>query len=319
MASGFSRKALDAVAGQARWILFGGKGGVGKSTCAAAAALHAARRKRVLLLSVDPAHSLGDVFGARFDNQPREVPGGPAALHVREIDAAAEMDRFRTKYIAAVDEAFARIARSAGGDQAAFRDLIDLAPPGIDEVIAIADVADAVADRKGRYDVIITDTAPTGHALRLLQTPAVLRDWTLALMAILLKYREIVGAGTLAQLLVQLSKRLRRLQDILADPAQSRFVVVTRAAVLPLRESLDLIEALGPIGLSAGAIIVNAAGAGDCPRCRTSAKAQARAIDQLRGSAAGGACAIIEAPAEIPPPHGVEALTHWGLAWRRLT
>jgi arsenite-transporting ATPase len=319
VASGFSRKALDTVTGDARWILFGGKGGVGKSTCAAAAALHVARHKRVLLLSVDPAHSLGDVFAAKFDNQPRVVPGGPAALHVREIDAAAEMDRFRAKYIAAVDDAFGRIARSAGGDQAAFRDLIDLAPPGIDEVIAVADVADAVADRKGEYDVIITDTAPTGHALRLLQTPAVLRDWTLALMAILLKYREIVGAGTLAQLLVQLSKRLRGLQDILADRTQSRFVVVTRAAVLPLRESLDLIEALHPIGLSAGAIVVNAAGAGDCRRCRSSRIEQARVIAQLRASAAGGACAIIEAPAEIPPPHGVEALTEWGLAWRRLT
>ena len=160
------------------------------------------------------------------------MPGAPAGLRVREIDAAAEMDRFRRKYVEAVDEAFARIARTAAGDQAAFRDLIDLAPPGIDEVIAIADVAEAITEGKSGYDVIVTDTAPTGHALRLLQTPAVLRDWTLALMAILLKYREIVGAGTLAALLVQLSKRLRGLQDILRDPAQSRFVVVTRAAAV---------------------------------------------------------------------------------------
>ena len=130
------------------------------------------------------------------------------------------MARFREKYVAAVDDAFARIARTAGGDQAAFRELIDLAPPGIDEVIAVADVAEALTEGKGHYDVIVTDTAPTGHALRLLQTPAVLREWTQALMAILLKYREIVGAGTLASLLVQLSKRLRGLQEILADPAQ---------------------------------------------------------------------------------------------------
>ena len=163
---------------------------------------------------------------------------------MREIDAAAEMARFREKYVAAVDDAFARIARTAGGDQAAFRELIDLAPPGIDEVIAVADVAEALTEGKGRYDVIVTDTAPTGHALRLLQTPAVLREWTQALMAILLKYREIVGAGTLASLLVQLSKRLRGLQDILADPAQARFVVVTRAAALPAGESESLIASL---------------------------------------------------------------------------
>lgn len=299
-----------------RWLLFGGKGGVGKSTCAATAALHGAETRRVLLLSTDPAHSLGDVFGARFDNQPRQVPHGPAQLHVREIDAVAEMDRFRRKYVAAVDDAFARIARTAAGDQAAFRDLIDLAPPGIDEVIAVADVAEAITEGKGSYDLVVTDTAPTGHALRLLQTPAVLRDWTLALMAILLKYREIVGAGTLAALLVQLSKRLRGLQDILADRSQCRFVVVTRPAIVPVGESLSLVEALRPIGITVDALIVNATGAGQCRRCHATVAAQAVAVRELRRALAQRPYAIIEAPAELPPPHGATRLADWGRSWR---
>ena len=304
-----------------RWklLLFGGKGGVGKSTCAAAAALDLARTLRVLLLSTDPAHSLGDVFGVRFDNVPRPVPGGPAALKVREIDAAAEMEQFRGKYVAAVDEAFARIARTASGDRAAFRDLIDLAPPGIDEVMAVAEVTAAVAGSHSDYDVVIADTAPTGHALRLLQTPAVLRDWALALMAILLKYREIVGAGSLASLLVQLSKRLRALQDTLADASQSRFVVVTRPAMVPVTESLELIAALRPIGVHAGAVIVNAVGRGECGLCRAADAGQRRAITRLRDAVAGGGYAIIEAPAEIPPPHGAAALSDWRSAWRQLT
>ena len=140
--------------------------------------------------------------------------GGPPGSHVREIDAAPRWIVFAGSTWTPVDDAFARIARTAGGDQAAFRELIDLAPPGHRR-----------SDRHrrrgrsdystgtGGYDVIVTDTAPTGHALRLLQTPAVLRDWTQALMTILLKYRELVGAGALAALLVQLSKRLRGLQD----------------------------------------------------------------------------------------------------------
>jgi arsenite/tail-anchored protein-transporting ATPase len=300
-------------------LLFGGKGGVGKSTCAAATALELAESRRVLLLSTDPAHSLGDVFGARLDNVPREIPGGPPSLHVREIDAASEMDRFRRKYVQAVDDAFARIARSAGGDQAAFRELIDLAPPGIDEVIAIADVAETITEGKGGYDVVVADTAPTGHALRLLQTPAVLRDWTLALMAILLKYREIVGAGTLAQLLVQLSKRLRGLQDILADASRCRFVVVTRAAEVPVDESLSLIDALRPIGIAAGEIVVNATGAGTCSRCAGIRQGQARAIKGLRRGLGKKAYAIIVTPAEIPPPHRASRLREWRHAWRRLT
>lgn len=300
-------------------LLFGGKGGVGKSTCAAAAALDLARERRVLLLSTDPAHSLGDVFGARFDNVARPVPGGPPSLRVREIDATAEMARFRGRYVAAVDEAFARIARTSAGDQAAFRELIDLAPPGVDEVMAVAEVAGAITAPAGDFDVVVADTAPTGHALRLLQTPAVLRDWALALMAILLKYREVVGAGTLASLLVQLSKRMRALQEMLADEAQARFFVVTRAAMVPVSESLELIQALRPIGVRVEAVIVNAVGRGECALCRAAAADQRAAVTTLEGAVAGKGYAIIETPAEIPPPHGAAALSDWRSAWRRRT
>ena len=323
--SAFRRKKTrpaDLLEGKVRWLLFGGKGGVGKSTCAAATALDLATRdrtRRILLLSMDPAHSLGDVFGAALGDTTRTVPGGPANLHVREIDAAAEMARFRRKYVAAVDDAFARIARTAGGDQAAFRELIDLAPPGIDEVIAVADVAEALTEGKGHYDVIVTDTAPTGHALRLLQTPAVLREWTQALMAILLKYREIVGAGTLAALLVQLSKRLRGLQEILADPGQARFVVVTRAAALPVVESESLIESLRSLGIAVQAVVVNAVGAGSCARCRAVSQAEVKEIARLRRAVRAAGYAIIETPAEVPPPHGAGALAAWGTAWRQIT
>jgi arsenite-transporting ATPase len=290
---------------------------VGKSTCAAAVALELAQTGRVLLISTDPAHSLGDVFGARFDNEPRPV-AGTASLHVREIDAAAEMDRFRQRYVAAVDEAFSRIARAAASEQSAFRDVIDLAPPGIDEVIAIADVAETIADARSPYDVVVVDTAPTGHALRLLQTPAVLRDWTLALMSLLLKYREIVGAGQLAALLVQLSKRLRGLQDILADPSKSRLVAVTRPAVVPIDETLDLVGELGRLGIAVDRVVVNAIGSGTCSRCHDQSRAQRAAMTRL-SKALGSGYAIIGAPAEMPPPHGVTRLLDWRAAWRQIT
>jgi arsenite-transporting ATPase len=291
---------------------------VGKSTCAAAAALAAARDRRVLLLSTDPAHSLGDVFGVALGNDPTTIPGAPPALHVREIDAAGELARFRSRYVDAVDDAFARIARTPGADPAAFRELIDLAPPGIDEVIAIADVAETLGDARGGYDLVVTDTAPTGHALRLLQTPEVLREWTQALMAILLKYREIVGAGSLAALLVQLSKRLRALRAILSDPAQTRFVIVTRAAALPMQESAELIAALGSLKIAVGAIIVNAAEGGTCARCRRRARAaDAHVADLVRRTK--GRYAMIEAPAEVPPPHGPAALAAWSDTWRRIS
>jgi arsenite-transporting ATPase len=310
-------RSIAPISRPAKLLLFGGKGGVGKSTCAAAVALDLARTARVLLLSTDPAHSLGDVFGVPFGNEPRSVAGIPT-LHVREIDAAAEMDRFRRQYVAAVDEAFSRIAKAAGSEQSAFREVIDLAPPGIDEVIAVADVADTIADPGSPHDVVVIDTAPTGHALRLLHTPAVLRDWTLALMSLLLKYRDIVGAGTLAALLVQLSKRLRGLQDILANPDRCRFVAVTRPAAVPGEETLELLRGLQPLGITVDTVIVNAAGAGTCLRCHAQARAQRTALVRL-SQALGKGYVIIGAPAEMPPPHGVTRLVDWRAAWRAIS
>ncbi len=310
---------------QLRWILFGGKGGVGKSTCAAAYALNIAAAqpgRRILLLSSDPAHSLGDVLGTRVGDSAVAIPGGPANLLVREIDAAANLVSFRERYLDSVDSAFATLARGAiqvGADRAAFRQLIDLAPPGIDEVTAIAEVAEALAGSPHVADTIVSDTAPTGHALRLLETPAVLRDWTQALMAILLKYHRIVGAGPLAELLVQLSKRLRRLEGVLRDEAQTRFVIVTRAAALPRAETIRLQHALGRLGITIGGVIVNAAGAGTCARCKSIKRTESREIVALlKGLRGRRPYAIIETPAEVPPPHGAAALAHWATSWRTI-
>src|SRR5207253_5541922 len=104
--------------------------------------------------------------------------------------------------------------------------------------------------------------------------------------------------GTLASLLVQLSKRLRGLQDILADALQTRFVVVTRAAALPAAESTALLASLATLGIAVQAVIVNAVGGGSCGACGARLRAQAAEISRLRARrGASGAYAIIEAPA----------------------
>jgi arsenite-transporting ATPase len=298
----------------ARLILFGGKGGVGKSTCAAAAALQIARARpdaRVLLLSTDPAHSLGDVLGVRLGDNERRVRGAPANLRAREIDAAAGFDAFRKQYLGSIGTQ----------DRAPFRELIDLAPPGVDELISVADVAAALT--VDGVDVVVADTAPTGHALRLLQTPAVLRDWTQALMALLLKYRAIVNAGSLGAVLVETSKRVRMLQSMLVDPAETRFVVVTRAAGVPMAETDELLDSLRALRIAAPAIIVNTLGGGRCSRCRRAVSTQRKNLVRLAAAHArrrrpSTRCAIIEAPAEVPPPHGARELARWSGSWRRI-
>src|SRR6267154_2066464 len=125
----------------------------------------------------------------------------------------------------------ARIA-GAGAPISASR-LIDLAPPGIDELFGILSVVDA----RAAYDVIVVDTAPTGHALRLLEMPDAAREWVQVLLRVTLKYRSLVRPGRLASELVDLSKSIRRLQELLQSPRDTRFIVVTRAAAMPRLET----------------------------------------------------------------------------------
>ena len=131
-------------------LLFGGKGGVGKTTVAAATALHLARvspSRTVLLLSMDPAHSLSDVFNATVGDRAAVVPGAPKNLHVRELDAPAVLAARRTDLEAALNE----IAEAVGADRSAIgggrgvSELMDLAPPGVDELFGILEVADLLA------------------------------------------------------------------------------------------------------------------------------------------------------------------------------
>ena len=190
--------------------------------------------------------------------------------------------------------------------------LIDLAPPGIDELFGILSVVDARAS----YDVIVVDTAPTGHALRLLEMPEAAREWMQVLLRVLLKYRALVRPGRLAQELVDVSKAIRELIALLRDATTTRFIVVTRADELPRRETERLLKRLPRLQLSAPAIVVNARtlAPGHCARCRAVAAAERRELARLR-RACGTRCAIIEAPLSAPPPRGAKALDTWARTW----
>jgi arsenite/tail-anchored protein-transporting ATPase len=310
---------LDALAPPGiRLLLFGGKGGVGKTTCAAATALALAAERpetRILLLSTDPAHSLGDVLEVPLGDDERAIPGGPPNLKAREIDAPRAFARWRDRHGETAAGALAAFTSDAG----AVEDLLDLAPPGLDEIVAVATLLDAVLGRgegEPACDLVVVDTAPTGHGLRLLETPRAALEWDHALLSLLLKYREAVGLGDLASELVALSKSLKRLDALLRDPARAGFAVVTRAAELPRRETRRLLAALGRLGIAVPAVIVNAAVPPGCPRCGSSAK-EAAALARDCARLASGPCAIMEAPATFPPPRGTGGLAHWIRTWTR--
>ena len=308
-----------------RVLAFTGKGGVGKTSAAAAVALALAERRtdaRVLALSTDPAHSLGDALGQALGDDERPVAGVPG-LFARELDAAAAFTARRERYRASVDEVFDALLRGSRFDVAYDRDvvreLIDLAPPGLDELFGVLSLVEAVLGRERRaYDVVVLDTAPTGHALRLLAMPDAALEWVHALLAILLKYRAVVGLGELASDLLDVARDLRELAALLRDPARTRVVVVARPAALPRLETARLVRGLRRLGIAVGALLVNTVTPPGCERCRRAAAVEAREIAALEAavrSAAGRRYAMISAPIEAPPPYGVASLGRWLRRW----
>jgi arsenite-transporting ATPase len=310
-----------------RLVLLTGKGGVGKTTCAAALALALAEARaprRVLVLSIDPAHSLGDVLDGPLGDDVRRPSRAPDGFGAREVDARVLMAARRQRYLEAVAEVFEALRGGSSFDptfdRTVVEDLIDLAPPGIDELFGLLAVVEAL-DGEGSYDTVVVDTAPTGHALRLLEMPEAALEWVHAFMAILLKYRRVIGLGDLGADLVALSRDLRRLQALLRDRDQTRAFAVTRAAELPRLETGRLVRSLAKLGVPLGGVIVNAQLPPSeplCTRCRRARGAEQRAVRGLLADLSMRKLAppvIVSSPALSPPPRGVRALTRWQRTW----
>jgi arsenite-transporting ATPase len=310
-----------------RLVVFAGKGGVGKTTCAAATALALAGARpqsRVLALSVDPAHSLGDVLQTPIGDDERGVAGAPAGFSAREVDADRAFARIRARYRQAVEDTFESLLRGSRFDVAydrrVVRELMDLAPPGLDELFGVLTLVDSLLRTDPPpHDMVIVDTAPTGHALRLLAMPAGALEWVHALLGILLKYRAVMGLGELASDLLDVARELRELAALLRDVSRTRVVAVTRPAALPRLETARLLRGLRRLDMPLGGVIVNAVTPPGCARCRRAVARERREIAALEAAArsvVGERCAMISAPAESPPPGGVERLMDWLRRWQ---
>jgi arsenite-transporting ATPase len=295
---------------KAKLMFVGGKGGVGKTTIAATLALSAAEAKpeqNILLISTDPAHSLADALDMPLSDEPTPVKHG---LLARELDAAKAFDRKRVRYRDLVDEMFVALSGGSGFDvafdRAVLRDLFDLAPPGIDELFAILEVMDLLP----KHGLVIVDTAPTGHTLRLLEIPGLAREWVRVFMRIVLKYREVIGLGDLANELLELARQLRELDEVMHDPQKTAFLAVTRAAELPRLETERLLDALYDKKLAVAGVLVNAITPQGCARCARTRIIEAREVRAMSG------VDIILTPARAVPPRGVRALEAFGETWR---
>ena len=243
-------------------LFFGGKGGVGKTTSSAAVALAASRRgRRVLLVSTDPAHSTADIF---------ERPIGPAVREIEPRLSAIEIDGDgeAARYVADVKRDVERMFSPAVIRQAHRQIELAAASPGLVEVALLDRMVDLIVDRRGEFDLIVFDTAPTGHTLQLLRMPDAINAWIQALI----KHRQAVveidrgaeqtpreaaAADPVLAALERRRLRLGRLRAVLTDRAQTSFVLVTLPERLVIEETARAADLLSDTGVDVGGLIVN--------------------------------------------------------------
>ncbi|MGW5052478.1 TRC40/GET3/ArsA family transport-energizing ATPase [Actinokineospora sp. NPDC004072] len=213
-----------------RLLLFTGKGGVGKTTLAAATAVRVADSgDKVLVVSTDPAHSLADAFGAPLTGEPSEVDKQLWAAH---IDARALADRSWAGLRAQARSLFTRL----GLDAVDAEELSVL--PGVDDLLALSEVVRLAS--AGPWKAVVVDCGPTAETLRLLALPEAAAGF----------------AGRFGELR-KLAAELARLRAVLADPAVTGVRLVLTPERLVVAETRRMLTALALRGIRVDALVVN--------------------------------------------------------------
>ena len=235
-------------------LLCAGKGGVGKSTCAAAIALVRAAAEQTCLVSTDPAGSLGDVLALSIGNDPVEVNPG---LHARQLDAHREYERLRSRYADDVKRVFEQLglSQAIALDRNVIERLWNLAPPGIDEIIALTEIIDASEE----CSALIIDSAPTGHFLRLLAMPEIAVDWSHALLRVLLKYQVAGALEDFSREVLTFARDARRLRERLTTSGNAGVVLVTLDEPVVWAETERLHATLSAAQIPVTAVVINRA------------------------------------------------------------
>lgn len=260
----------------ARLLLFGGKGGVGKTTTSCATAVWLADAGlKVLLVSSDPAHSTSDSLDVPLGPEPVEVEGVPG-LYGLEMDPEAKLSNLLPKVGEAMNNMGGNSLGGLGGlgmmlDPSAKDELddvksdiktADMILPGLDEALAFDELLKHMENPT--WDVVVFDTAPTGHTLRFLSLPELIEAWSgrlIRLMRVSGGLRSMLFGRKESEAMKEELERFRRrvlhVRRVLSDPATSSFTLVTIPERMGVNETLRAHESLVDYNLPIGGCLVN--------------------------------------------------------------
>jgi len=247
-----------------QWVFVGGKGGVGKTTTSCCLGVQLAKtRKKVLIVSTDPAHNLSDAFCQKIGREPTPIEGFDN-LSAMEIDANNDMEEMQRTMAeqGAEDE-------KDGGLSSMMSELTN-SIPGIDEAMSFSELMKQVQNLD--FDVVVFDTAPTGHTLRLLSFPTILEKALGKVMELKDRFGGLIGQATammgggnnpgatqdaIVGRLEETRVVINKVNDAFQDPSLTTFVCVCIPEFLSIYETERLVQELSKFGIDTHNIVVN--------------------------------------------------------------
>lgn len=290
-------------------IIFGGKGGVGKTSCTIATALELSKNFKTLLISTDPAHSVSDCLEQQIGFKVVKVNGIPN-LSAIEVVADEALSVFKTEHRSELKKL---LVTSTNLDDEDIDEMLTLSIPGIDEIMSFKTIIDYIEE--GEYDKYVVDTAPTGHALRLISSPKLVDEWIKVAGKMRWKYRYMITtfSGSYQQddvdaFLLSLKKMVKRIENILRDNTKCDFIPVCIPELMAISETSRLLEDLGESGIISRQIIVNNVMVSDgCDFCKRRKAGQLPYLQNI--SETFGNLNMVKVPMFAEEIKGVKALT----------
>lgn len=282
----FNHKTIETFKARERlqFVLFGGKGGVGKTTMASASAVHFAEAHKTLIFTTDPAPSLADSFGQKLSNEPVKI-AGVENLWAMEINAKIVLEEFKEEY---GEDILDILQQGTYFSDEETKEIFSLDIPGLDEVMGLKKITDFMDSQE--YDLYVVDTAPTGHTLKLLALPELLDKWIKFLASLRWRYHYMTERfsgkkkiGKVDEFLLTMKKTVKKVRSLLQDPAKSEFVVVTIPEAMGVLETEDLIKDLEKMHIPTSHIIINNVfPENKCDFCKSRRKNQEKYINEIK-------------------------------------